>query len=323
MGREKFDPLVEQRVNQKLFEGFLKTCFEVPSQAAVAMAPSTSLQCQELDEEEEQIVRYAAGFVPMSLLKKHEKGSTDRSVEFVECLSKMAVNGDESSFLSYTLEWSRTVNRGGLFEVNDEAYRLFKRIETRMQNQLRAMLNSALSVPGKREIIIDSVAGDDDVQFLWLLLSCDITDEDDAICLLKEIIGLWLTIRGFSIATSWMEEYKMKTATTQKTKGLRKSLKQKSDTKTNDDSNIGGGTQTDTQSVEEIQTEEHKVRVTMKQKVSISIKSFLKYLESVNIHTQHDFVDLFLFSKGALSGTAQVEARFLQFPRNGSREADP
>ena len=37
MGREKFDPLVEQRVNQKLFEGFLKTCFEVPSQAAVAM----------------------------------------------------------------------------------------------------------------------------------------------------------------------------------------------------------------------------------------------------------------------------------------------
>ena len=191
----------------------------------------------------------------MSLLKKHEKGSTDRSVEFVECLSKMAVNGDESSFLSYTLEWSRTVNRGGLFEVNDEAYRLFKRIETRMQNQLRAMLNSALSVPGKREIIIDSVAGDDDVQFLWLLLSCDITDEDDAICLLKEIIGLWLTIRGFSIATSWLEEYKMKTATTQKTKGLRKSLKQKSDTKSNDDSNIGGGTQTDTQSVEEIQTE--------------------------------------------------------------------
>ena len=256
MGREKFDPLVEQRVNQKLFEGFLKTCFEVPSQAAVAMTPSTSLQCQELDEEEEQIVRYAAGFVPMSLLKKHEKGSTDRSVEFVECLSKMAVNGDESSFLSYTLEWSRTVNRGGLFEVNDEAYRLFKRIETRMQNQLRAMLNSALSVPGKREIIIDSVAGDDDdVQFLWLLLSCDITDEDDAICLLKEIIGLWLTIRGFSIATSWMEEYKMKTATIKKTKGLRKSLKQKSDTKSNDDSNIGGGTQTDIQSVEEIQTE--------------------------------------------------------------------
>ena len=48
----------------------------------------------------------------------------------MECLSTMAVNGDESSFLSYTLEWNRTVNRGGLFEVNDETYRLFKQIET-------------------------------------------------------------------------------------------------------------------------------------------------------------------------------------------------
>ena len=63
--------------------------------------------------------------------------------------------------------------------------------------------------------------------------SCrDITDEEDAICLLKEIIGLWLTIRGFSIAGTWLEEYKKKAAGTCKTKGLRKSLKQ-SETKKN------------------------------------------------------------------------------------------
>ena len=68
MGTNNFDSQVEQRVNQKLFEGYLITYFEVPSHAANAMAPS-SLQSQELDEEEEQIVRYASGFVPMSLLK--------------------------------------------------------------------------------------------------------------------------------------------------------------------------------------------------------------------------------------------------------------
>ncbi len=37
--------------------------------------------------------------------------------------------------------------------------------------------------------MIDAVAGDDDVQFLWVLLSCDITDEQDTNCLLKEIIA--------------------------------------------------------------------------------------------------------------------------------------
>ena len=128
----------------------------------------------------------------------------------------MAVNGDESSFLSYTLEWS---SRGGLFEMNDEAYRLFKEIEMKMQKQLLSILESSLSLPGKRELVIDAVAGDDDVQFLWVLLSCDITDED-AICLLKEIIGLWLTIRGFFIAGTWLEEYKKKAAGTRKTKGV-------------------------------------------------------------------------------------------------------
>ena len=269
LGKKKFDPLVEQQVNQKLFEDVLKTYFQVPSQAASAIAPASAHQSSELDEEEEQIVRYAAGFVPMSLLKKHEKESTDKSVEFVECLTKMAVNGDESSFLSYTLEWSRTVNRGGLFEINDDTYRLFKHIEMRMQNQLRAMLNSPLSLPGKREIIIDSVASDDDVQFLWVLLSCDITEEDDAVYLLKEVIGLWLTIRGFSIAASWMEDYKKKVAATRKTKGLRKSLKQKSDTKNKGAQNnesigegmqahIGEGSTTQTESDEaqsEIETQ--------------------------------------------------------------------
>ena len=153
----------------KLFECVLKTYFEVPSQAAIAM--TASLQPQELSEEEEQIVRYAAGYVPMSLLKKHEKTFSEKSVEFVECLSKMAVNGDESSFLSYTLEWSRTINRGGLFEINDEAYRLFKEIEMKMQKQLLSILESSLSLLGKRELVIDAAAGDDDVQFLWVLLS--------------------------------------------------------------------------------------------------------------------------------------------------------
>ena len=44
------------------------------------------------------------------------------------------------------------------------------------------------------------VAGDNDVQSYWSLLSIDIDREDNAALLLKEIVKLWLTIRGFSIA---------------------------------------------------------------------------------------------------------------------------
>lgn len=167
----------------------------------------------------------------MSLLKKHEKSFSDISVQFVECLGAMAVNGDESSFLNYTLEWGRIINRGGLFEINDNAYQLFKEIEIKIQKKLLSILESTLSLPSKRELVIDAVASDDDVQFHWVLLSCDITNEEDAISLLKEIIGLWLTIRGFSIAGTWLEQYKYKNkaAGTSKTKGLRKTLKRSHD----------------------------------------------------------------------------------------------
>ena len=39
-------------------------------------------------------------YVSMSLLKKYDKGSCDKAVQYIECLSGMAVNGEGSSFPS-------------------------------------------------------------------------------------------------------------------------------------------------------------------------------------------------------------------------------
>ena len=44
----------------------------------------------------------------------------------------------------------------------------------------------------------------DDVQWNWTLLSQCIESEDNAIELLCEIVKLWVTIRGFSLAT-WLK----------------------------------------------------------------------------------------------------------------------
>ena len=135
------------------------------------------------------------------------------------------MNGDESSLEAYTLEWSRKLNRGGLFEVNDETYRLFREVEVKMQSTLMAVLKRSVAVSGQKQSIIDAVANDDDVQFFWALLTCDIQEEEDAITLLKDIVELWLTIRGFSVAGAWLERHKRKSKTnSRKSKALRKSL---------------------------------------------------------------------------------------------------
>lgn len=86
---------------------------------------------------------------------------------------------------------------------------------------------SASSMESQREAVIKAVSNDTNVLFHWSMVSVDIADEQHAIQLLKEIIGLWVTIRGFSIAGAWLEDYKQKSkSSVSKSKPVRKGLKQ-------------------------------------------------------------------------------------------------
>ena len=217
------DTLVCQTVNQKLFEEIIKGRFDVQ--------PRKSSQAS-LTHDEECVVRYASGYIPFVLMKKHEKNTSEASVAIIECLGSMAVNGDDSDFLQYTKNWLEKVNKGGLFEVNDLAYQLFKEIELNIQdkllNQLQPSSSSACTSQNTKAQMISSVLSNDNVQFYWSMLSIDIQDERTGQDLLREIVELWLTIRGYSIAHEWMELYKKRSSkTTKKSKPLRKTLKQK------------------------------------------------------------------------------------------------
>ena len=66
---------------------------------------------------------------------------------------------------------------------------------------------------------------DDDVQWEWCLLSQDIDSYEEGAEVLNDIVKLWVTIRGFSLAASWLEKSKKKEKkTTKKSTGLRKQL---------------------------------------------------------------------------------------------------
>ena len=58
----------------------------------------------------------------------------------------MAVIGNESSFYAYTTEWIKSVDRGGLFSVNDACFRLFRSIECVTQLSLPYFTQSYLHV---------------------------------------------------------------------------------------------------------------------------------------------------------------------------------
>ena len=73
--------------------------------------------------------------------------------------------------------------------------------------------------------VLDVIVSNENVQFYRTLLSQDIEKPENSEALLTKIVHLWVTIRAFSMAASWMEEYKKNAkTTTQKSTGLRKSI---------------------------------------------------------------------------------------------------
>ena len=145
--------------------------------------------------------------------------------EFDKCLSCLAVDGQESSYLEYTKEWTKAVNRGGLFEVNDKAYNFFYDLEMKVRKHLPRLFRSSVPSSIKGDIIKDLMS-DDNILFSWTILTID--DEELLQELLQHMIDMWLTIRGFSATGAWMEYYKQyKDSTTKGKHAFRKGLKKK------------------------------------------------------------------------------------------------
>ena len=211
-----------QSVNRHIFSEVLLQHFVSASEDCQGLNTWASLSA-----EEETAIRYAGGYVALKLQKKFMKQNGIKARHFVECLCHMAVEGDESSFLKYTQAWIDKVNRGGLFEINDATFLLFKGVEVQTQNLLPHHLQKRTST--KNELIA-LILEEENVQIMWSLLSLDIGDDNESQQLLQEIVEMWVTMRGFAMTSFWMEEYKrINREATKKRKALRKVLKQKCD----------------------------------------------------------------------------------------------
>ena len=77
---------------------------------------------------------------------------------------------------------------------------------------------------GMKATLMEAVTSDEDVLFFWTILAAEWEEEEEQ-ALLPMLTELWITIRGFSFAKSFLEIYKQANKkTVQKSKGLRKQL---------------------------------------------------------------------------------------------------
>lgn len=110
------------------------------------------------------------------------------------------------------------MDRGGLYHVSDNTFQLFVTMELELRRCLSKFNSSAT-----KDTVLESVLKNDDVFDQWYDISTDWGDESED--LLQIIAQHWITIRGFSRCSAFMEMYKKKNdKTIQKSKGLRKTL---------------------------------------------------------------------------------------------------
>lgn len=135
----------------------------------------------------------------------------DDSIPFYGC--------DESE------KWLKSIDRGGLVPVNDSMYRFLVEIEKELRKHFTpSVITCDKPDENMKERSISHVLRNEHVLFHWEIISSDWTSAETQE-LLKMIVTHYTTIRGFSFARAFMEQYKqMSQKTIQKSKGLRKTL---------------------------------------------------------------------------------------------------
>ena len=221
LGLKDTNHLLTQTVTQELFESKLKAYFP----RKLTSGPESVLSAEDLSDDEKNALLYACGYVPVVLLRKYKKRKDPQSLSYVECLLHMAIGAFEESYIDYCRKWFEEVNRGGAFEVSDEAYQFFLAVEINVRSCLMTILQtgSSQATEDQKKSLLQKLMEDEDIMFYWSLVSVDC---DGSTELLRDILTLWITIRGCSIAGCWMEQYKRVSQNSSKAT-LHKGLKRK------------------------------------------------------------------------------------------------
>lgn len=220
-----------QMLMEKEFLRFLST--ELSSSAFDSCDGGESSSCSNsrtLSSIECNAVRYAAGFVIRKLEQKYSKKKTKQPIEYTAMLKdmagKMRTTQNHEKQPHPSCKWINSIDRGGLYHVQDIVYDLFITIECFVDKKLSEIfkdVGKGIECVQKDKLLW--VVDEEEVRSLWNQVPSSIENESDHRNLLVEIVHLWVTTRGHSKAHKLKEEYKVKQKQSVKGKrSLRKEL---------------------------------------------------------------------------------------------------
>ena len=195
-------PILYQHLTDLIFR-LVRDKFEIGHQAPLA-------DTLEMSYDEANVLRCAAGYVVRHISKKIKKKNLHSGKELLSCAqqllkeSQQATNRDDPRTAE---EWTELVDRGGLWHVCETIFHVFCVLEEEMRPHLGALCSETSTAPTFRTEFLEKLIASEDVQFYWCIAAADfnIVDVDVHDALLRLIADLYLTVRGFSYASAWME----------------------------------------------------------------------------------------------------------------------
>ena len=182
----------------------------------------SSCESREFSVVEENAIFYAAGYVVQKLIKKFRQSSDNDAYVYVGVLLHMVgedISGallENDTYLEYVKVWTSNTDRGGLRHASDDTYRFFLALESRVYELIKS--------GDKKVKVVGETIDDENLIFLWEVAT-DMSHGRQSSKLLQEVVELWYVIRGFTITSKLLEQYKKATKTTTKgRKGIRKEL---------------------------------------------------------------------------------------------------
>ena len=106
--------------------------------------------------------------------------------------------------MTYTSEWTKVINRGGLFEVGDATYLFFQTVEVQVKTIFKVHVPGGT---GPEAELVKSVCSNEDVLFRWDLLTGSLSLDAQS-ALLRDFAQLWVTLHVHAFTKMILEEYK-------------------------------------------------------------------------------------------------------------------
>ena len=196
-GTDELSAIFYQYIGDYIFKQLIALKYPVTGGESCAERSET------LSYEELNGLRYAAGYVPRAIRKKVTKSGHPVREDLLMCLSQLEETDDVVTDDSQ--DWINATYRGGFVHINNDTYELFLAMEKELRNHLKSA-----DPPTSTKEVKDSISQAADVQYFWYLISSD-WEESSAKALLEMIINEWVTLRGFSYASAWVESLKLST----------------------------------------------------------------------------------------------------------------